>query len=59
MYAPLIAMWDIVPEENWKPRKFLQNIVLPRVDHLFLLSSNQQNYIEKRWGCGAKTSVVY
>lgn len=46
MYAPLIAMWDIVPEENWKPRKFLQNIVLPRVDHLFLLSSNQQNYIE-------------
>lgn len=57
-FKPPIAMWDIAPEENWLPRKVIQNIVVPRVDQMFLLSSHQSTYIEQRWQAGARTSTV-
>lgn len=58
-FQPKIAIWDIAPDEEWRTRKIIQNIVIPRVDHLFLLSSNQQEYVERRWGAASKTSVVW
>jgi glycosyltransferase involved in cell wall biosynthesis len=57
-FKPKIAMWDIVPEEVWKPRSFLQDIVLPRIDHVFLLSSGQKSYLQRRWNAAAKTTVI-
>ena len=48
-YAPKIAIWDIVPEENWLPRKILQGISVPRVDAVFLLSQFHKEYIAERW----------
>jgi glycosyltransferase involved in cell wall biosynthesis len=58
-YRPKIAMWDITPTRTWRPRKRMQDVVVPRVDHLFLLSAGQQPILQERWGAAAKTSVVY
>lgn len=58
-FRPKIAIWDIAPDETWKTRKIIQDIVLPRIDHVFLLSSSQQAYAERRWNALHKTSVVW
>lgn len=58
-FRPKVAIWDLVTDEEWKVRKTIQNLVIPRTDHTFLLSSEQQNYIERRWGVGSKTSIVW
>lgn len=59
LFRPVIAMWDIVPTTVWRARSIMQDLVVPRVDHLFLLSSGQRSYLEERWGAGGKTTVVY
>ncbi|MEQ1935139.1 MAG: glycosyltransferase family 4 protein, partial [Fimbriimonadaceae bacterium] len=48
-YRPKIAMWDLIPEEQWLPRSVLQRISLPRVDHLFLLSEYHNEYLERKF----------
>jgi glycosyltransferase involved in cell wall biosynthesis len=58
-FRPLIAMWDIVPTSTWRARSIMQDIVVPRIDHLFLLSSGQRDYLDKRWKAAAKTTVVH
>ena len=46
--APLVAIWD-VDLSDWRPRKWVQRIVLPRADHLFVLSTYQIRLLEERW----------
>jgi glycosyltransferase involved in cell wall biosynthesis len=59
LFRPVVAMWDIVPTTVWRARSIMQDIVVPRIDHLFLLSSGQRAYLEKRWRAAGKTTVVY
>ena len=56
-YRPKIAMWDIVPERHWLPRRLLQRASLPRVDHVFVLSRFHQDYLRTRYG--RSSSVVW
>jgi len=57
-YRPLLAMWDIAPAPEWKIRSRIQDWVVPRVDHLFLLSSGQLPYVDRQWGAGSKSSII-
>lgn len=58
-YKPKIAMWDIVPEEVWKPRRLLQDFVVPRIDHVFLLGAAQRAYLDRRWQAAERSTVVH
>ena len=58
-YKPKLVIWDLVPDEVWRTRRFLQNIAVPRVDHLLLLSGNQIPYLHKRWGVDARAKIVW
>lgn len=58
-YKPKLAIWDVIPDEVWRPRKWLQNIAFPRVDSLLVLSENQINYLGKRWGIGERATPVW
>ena len=58
-FKPKIAMWDIVPEETWKMRSRFQDVVVPRVDHIFLLAGAQRDYLQRRWQAAGKASVVW
>ena len=46
--APLVGIWD-VDLTDWRPRKWVQRIVLPRVDHLFVLSTYQIRLLKEQW----------
>jgi glycosyltransferase involved in cell wall biosynthesis len=58
-FRPAIAMWDIAPSEKWKVRQRIQDVVVPRADRIFLLGSAQRDYIERKWGAGARCRVVW
>jgi glycosyltransferase involved in cell wall biosynthesis len=58
-FRPKIVIWDIAPDEHWRIRQFVQNLVVPRVDRLFLLSSSQVGYIEKRWKVKDVSNVIW
>lgn len=58
-FRPKVAMWDIVPEETWRMRSRFQDVVVPRIDHIFLLAEAQRAYLDRRWGAGGKSSVVW
>lgn len=59
LYKPKLAIWDVIPDEVWKPRKWLQNIAFPRVDGLLVLSENQIPYLSKRWGIGDRATPIW
>lgn len=44
-----IAVWDVAPSESWRLGRMIDNFVLPRVNHFFLLSSHQEKYIKHHW----------
>lgn len=56
---PKVAMWDIVPDEEWKARRVIQDIVVPRIDRLFLLATSQQAYLRQRWNRDIPSTVVW
>ena len=58
-FRPKLIMWDIAPDEVWRPRRWLQNITVPRVDNILLLSSQQQSYLETRWHSGDKAKMIW
>lgn len=58
-YKPKLAIWDVIPDEVWKPRKWLQNIAFPRVDGLLVLSENQIPYLGRRWGIAERATPVW
>ncbi len=58
-FKPPIVMWDVAPDESWRPRKVIQDFALPRIDHVLLLSTDQQPYLERKWGAGRRSSVIW
>lgn len=59
LFKPKLVMWDITPDEVWRPRKWLQNIAVPRLDHLLVLSENQIPYLTRRWGVGERSIAIW
>lgn len=57
-FKPALTMWDLAPDEAWRARRLVQDLTIPRADHLFLLASAQRSYVERRWGGRVPTSVV-
>jgi glycosyltransferase involved in cell wall biosynthesis len=47
-FPPLVAVWDVDLTE-WRARKCVQRMVLPRVDHIFVLSTYQIRLLQERW----------
>jgi glycosyltransferase involved in cell wall biosynthesis len=43
-------MWDVIPENDWLPRKILQKLTFPRADHFFTLASFHGEYLAKTFG---------
>lgn len=44
-----IALWDIGLTEGWAFRERVQDFIVPRVDGIMVLGSNQIDYIRRRW----------
>ena len=53
-----IVLWDIGLTEQWKLRERTLNFVVPRVDGILVLGSNQKPYIEQRWHARTPVEVV-
>jgi glycosyltransferase involved in cell wall biosynthesis len=45
---PLVAIWDI-GLTDWRALKVVQSVVLPRVDHIFVLSTYQIHLLKEQW----------
>jgi glycosyltransferase involved in cell wall biosynthesis len=58
-FKPRIAIWDIAPDEEWRPRKWVQNFVIPQVDSIFLLSDSQLPMLAKKWNSEKKGITVW
>jgi glycosyltransferase involved in cell wall biosynthesis len=58
-YRPKIALWDIGLTEQWPLRERVLDFVVPRVDSIMVLGSNQKSYIERRWHPRATIEVIY
>ena len=57
-FRPPVLVWDISPATTWRLRSWLQDYVLPRVDGIIVIGSNQVPYIAERWGAEIPVSVV-
>ena len=53
-----IVLWDIGLTESWKLRERVLDLVVPRVDGIFVLSASQVPYINARWGRTKGLEVV-
>ncbi len=53
-----IVLWDLGLTEGWKLRERVLDLVVPRVDGIFVLSASQKPYIGKRWGRTGGKEVV-
>ena len=58
-YRPKIALWDIGLTERWRLRERVLDFVVPRVDGIMVLGSNQKPYIQRRWRPRATIEVIY
>jgi hypothetical protein len=54
-----VAVCDPGVTQNWPLRERLLDLVLPRLDAIFVLGSNQKHYIERRWRSKALIEVVH
>jgi len=57
-HAP-IAVVDVGLTEDWKLRERMLDFVVPRVDAIYLLGSNQVEYIHQRWGTNADVRFIH
>ena len=56
-FEPAIVLWDI-GLTNWRLRQKIINFLLPKIDQLFVLGTNQVEYIEKTYApCEAITPI--
>jgi hypothetical protein len=54
-----VAVCDPGVTESWLLRERLLDLVLPRLDAILVLGSNQKQYIERRWRTKALIEVVH
>ena len=48
-FRPRVLMWDIGLTDRWRLRQTVQNVVVPRLDAILVLGSNQRDEIARRW----------
>jgi len=53
-----IVLWDIGLTESWRLRERILDFVVPRVDGIMVLGSNQKPYIEGRWRPHGPVEVI-
>ncbi len=53
-----ILIWDLSPATYWRLRQRIQDFVLPRVDGILVVHSQQVPYIARRWGSHIPVSVA-
>src|SRR5262245_36807960 len=58
-YRPKIAVWDLGLADNSRLRQFYLNLVVPNVDGIMVLGSNQKTIIENRWRIKASIEVIH
>jgi len=58
-FRPPVVLWDIGLTEAWKLRQRVLDIAVPRVDGIMVLSSNQTQYIERRWPTRSSPRVIF
>jgi glycosyltransferase involved in cell wall biosynthesis len=48
-FRPRLLMWDIGLTDQWRLRQRVQQLVVPRLDAILVLGSNQAGEIARRW----------
>jgi len=54
-----ILIWDPAVDFNWKARKIILDIVLPKADKVLLVGTNQQRLLKQRYGTTCKSDVIH
>jgi glycosyltransferase involved in cell wall biosynthesis len=54
-----VAVCDPGVTQSWKLRERVLDLVIPRLDAIFVLGANQKDYIEGRWPTAARIEVVH
>ena len=58
-YRPKIALWDLGLADNSRLRQLYLDLVVPKVDGIMVLGSNQKSLIESRWKVKGRIEVVH
>lgn len=58
-YRPNIALWDLGLADNSRLRQIYLDLVVPRVNGIMVLGSNQKSLIESRWRVKCRIEVVH
>src|SRR5262249_38251592 len=58
-YRPKIAVWDLGLADNSRLRQFYLNLVVPNVDGIMVLGSNQKDIIGDRWRAKGRVEVIH
>jgi len=58
MFRAKIVLWDIGLTEHWRLRERTLDFVVPRIDGIMVLGSNQRPYIERRWQTHAPIEII-
>lgn len=58
LFHPPVCVLDVGLTETWKLRRRIQDFVLPRSDGLFVLGSNQVDYIHQTWDVKGEVLAV-
>lgn len=54
-----VLIWDPALDFQWKMRKKVLEMVLPKADKVLLVGTNQKRFLEQRYGSKCKTEVIY
>jgi glycosyltransferase involved in cell wall biosynthesis len=57
-FRPRLLMWDIGLTESWRLRRWLQNLLVPRLDEILVLGTNQVGEISARWPRHAAVTCI-
>lgn len=58
LFHPPICVLDVGLTETWKLRRRIQDFVVPRSDGLFVLGSNQVDYIRQTWNVKGQVFMI-
>lgn len=57
-FRPRLLMWDIGLTDSWRLRRRIQDLVVPRVDEILVLGSNQIAHIAGNWPTHAPVTCI-
>ena len=57
-FRPKVVMWDLILGGGWRLRSRMQDVIVPRVDEIVVLGSNQVAAIDGQWARHAPVRCV-